>query len=235
MRLRSCTNCSLRTLIFAFDGNVRSVLLAQQNLFMNISRYFRLNWFRGLSPFSLRLGLWIAVLAAAFSLSACRKKAEPSFEIDPKERARRDSLEAFFTERNRKWRICDSLYYDSIRKMEQQCTHERKGTDKTERTSHSRSASTPYSEGYADGDDAGYKDGYHKSYKKHYDDSSSYSGAKASDYADGYEAGYEEGYQRGKNRGEFDRGYDSGVYGENTHGYDRDNYDPYMDDATDDW
>lgn len=203
---------------------------------MNINRYFRPNWFRGLSPCSLRLGVWIAVFAAAFSLSACRKKAEPSVEIDPKERARRDSLEAFFTERNRKWRIRDSLYYDSIRKMEQ-CMHpqEADATNGTERTSHSRSASTPYSEGYADGDDAGYKDGYHKSYKKHYDDSSSYSGAKASDYADGYEAGYEEGYQRGKNRGEFDRGFDSGVYGEHTQGYDRDNYDPYMDDTADDW
>ena len=39
----------------------------------------------------------------------------------------------------------------------------------------------------------------------------------------------------GKNRGEFDRGFDSGIYGEHTHGYDRDNYDPYMDDAADDW
>lgn len=209
---------------------------------MNIRRYFRPNWFRGLSPSrpcirTLRLGLWISMLAAAFTLSACRKKTEPSVEIDPKERARRDSLEAFFTERNRKWRIRDSLYYDSIRKMEQcvQQKEEANVTDKAARSANSHASSTPYSEGYAEGDDAGYKDGYRKSYKKRYDDSSSYSGTKASDYADGYEAGYEAGYHRGKNRGEFDRGFDSGTYGEHTHGYDRDNYDPYMDDAADDW
>lgn len=58
--------------------------------------------------------------------------------------------------------------------------------------------------------------------KSHYDEE---------DYENRDEERYtHEDRERAKRRAEFDRGFDAGFYGENKQGFDRDNYDPDLDD-----